>query len=77
MNQSEIESHTHTVDGVNYRINIEPCGKGWIGKWTCGACSAIGGSSSLFRSKEETLGHAKINLSAHHGMTHHPNTASP
>lgn len=60
------EHVTHTADGVNYSIEIAPCGKGkFIGIWTCMACGLSGGSSSFFPSKDETLLHTKINLSTH------------
>jgi hypothetical protein len=72
MLRRDTEYHRHTLDGVNYQITVEPCGKGYVGKWTCGACPATGGSSSLYRSPNETLEQAKVNLFTHHACTHRP-----
>jgi hypothetical protein len=71
------EYHSHTLDGVTYNITVEPCNKGFVGNWTCGACGALGGSSSLYNSQSETLEQAKRNLLTHHSCSHRPTAENP
>jgi hypothetical protein len=75
MAKRQSEVHTHTEDGISYQIEIMPCDPGnYVGRWTCQTCRCNGGSSSTFRSTDETLMQTKLNLSAHHVNTH-PKTA--